>query len=85
MELQLPQATRNFYVDGHKPTPHWRSLMLQCHSSVGSQTFLHWTYIFLLLFDLCGLFPNYWLKKQFDMNEVLVNLVHFLLYSYIYW
>lgn len=22
MELQLPQATRNFYVDGHKPTPH---------------------------------------------------------------
>lgn len=22
MELQLPKATRNFYVDGHKPTPH---------------------------------------------------------------
>ncbi|KXJ76825.1 adrenodoxin-like protein 1, mitochondrial [Aedes albopictus] len=22
MELQLPQATRNFYVDGHKPKPH---------------------------------------------------------------
>jgi len=22
MEVQLPQATRNFYVDGHKPTPH---------------------------------------------------------------
>ncbi|XP_048000020.1 adrenodoxin-like protein 1, mitochondrial [Leguminivora glycinivorella] len=22
MELQLPNATRNFYVDGHKPTPH---------------------------------------------------------------
>ncbi|KAJ4442424.1 adrenodoxin-like protein 1, mitochondrial [Periplaneta americana] len=22
MELQLPQATRNFYVDGHKPAPH---------------------------------------------------------------
>ncbi|PNF39195.1 Adrenodoxin-like protein, mitochondrial [Cryptotermes secundus] len=22
MELQLPQATRNFYVDGHKPSPH---------------------------------------------------------------
>ncbi|XP_037292916.1 adrenodoxin-like protein 1, mitochondrial [Manduca sexta] len=22
MEIQLPQATRNFYVDGHKPTPH---------------------------------------------------------------
>lgn len=22
MELQLPQATRNFYVDGHKPVPH---------------------------------------------------------------
>lgn len=23
MEVQLPQATRNFYVDGHKPKPHW--------------------------------------------------------------
>ncbi|KAL1384568.1 hypothetical protein pipiens_003342 [Culex pipiens pipiens] len=22
LELQLPQATRNFYVDGHKPKPH---------------------------------------------------------------
>lgn len=22
MELKLPKATRNFYVDGHKPTPH---------------------------------------------------------------
>ncbi|KAJ8678902.1 hypothetical protein QAD02_014689 [Eretmocerus hayati] len=22
MELQLPQITRNFYVDGHKPAPH---------------------------------------------------------------
>ncbi|XP_045457338.1 adrenodoxin-like protein 1, mitochondrial [Melitaea cinxia] len=22
MELTLPKATRNFYVDGHKPTPH---------------------------------------------------------------
>uniref|UniRef100_A0A182QMT9 2Fe-2S ferredoxin-type domain-containing protein n=1 Tax=Anopheles farauti TaxID=69004 RepID=A0A182QMT9_9DIPT len=22
MRLQLPQATRNFYVDGHKPKPH---------------------------------------------------------------
>ncbi|CAK1549132.1 unnamed protein product [Leptosia nina] len=22
MELHLPKATRNFYVDGHKPTPH---------------------------------------------------------------
>lgn len=22
MELQLPTATRNFYVDGHKPKPH---------------------------------------------------------------
>lgn len=22
MELQLPKATRNFYVDGHKPKPH---------------------------------------------------------------
>lgn len=22
MEVQLPQATRNFYVDGHKPKPH---------------------------------------------------------------
>ncbi|RVE49943.1 hypothetical protein evm_005411 [Chilo suppressalis] len=22
MELRLPKATRNFYVDGHKPTPH---------------------------------------------------------------
>lgn len=22
IEIQLPQATRNFYVDGHKPTPH---------------------------------------------------------------
>ncbi|XP_063543524.1 adrenodoxin-like protein 1, mitochondrial [Cydia strobilella] len=22
MELQLPKATRNFYVDGHTPTPH---------------------------------------------------------------
>ncbi|XP_016839306.1 adrenodoxin-like protein 1, mitochondrial [Nasonia vitripennis] len=22
MELQLPQITRNFYVDGHTPTPH---------------------------------------------------------------
>ncbi|CAK1594863.1 unnamed protein product [Parnassius mnemosyne] len=22
MELQLPKATRNFYVDGHKPAPH---------------------------------------------------------------
>lgn len=23
MELTLPQATRNFYVDGHEPQPHW--------------------------------------------------------------
>lgn len=23
IELQLPRATRNFYVDGHKPKPHW--------------------------------------------------------------
>lgn len=23
IELRLPQATRNFYVDGHKPKPHW--------------------------------------------------------------
>lgn len=23
MELTLPAATRNFYVDGHKPKPHW--------------------------------------------------------------
>ena len=22
MELELPQATRNFYVDGHVPEPH---------------------------------------------------------------
>lgn len=22
MELELPKATRNFYVDGHKPKPH---------------------------------------------------------------
>ncbi|XP_026473749.1 adrenodoxin-like protein, mitochondrial isoform X2 [Ctenocephalides felis] len=22
IELQMPQATRNFYVDGHKPKPH---------------------------------------------------------------
>ncbi|KAH9636347.1 hypothetical protein HF086_002581 [Spodoptera exigua] len=22
MEVQLPKATRNFYVDGHKPKPH---------------------------------------------------------------
>ena len=22
IELTLPKATRNFYVDGHKPTPH---------------------------------------------------------------
>ncbi|RZC27710.1 adrenodoxin-like protein, mitochondrial, partial [Asbolus verrucosus] len=22
LELELPQATRNFYVDGHTPTPH---------------------------------------------------------------
>lgn len=22
IELKLPQATRNFYVDGHKPKPH---------------------------------------------------------------
>ncbi|KAJ0170596.1 hypothetical protein K1T71_013967 [Dendrolimus kikuchii] len=22
IEIQLPQATRNFYVDGHKPAPH---------------------------------------------------------------
>lgn len=22
LELRLPQATRNFYVDGHKPKPH---------------------------------------------------------------
>lgn len=22
IELQLPKATRNFYVDGHKPKPH---------------------------------------------------------------
>lgn len=22
IELQLPSATRNFYVDGHKPKPH---------------------------------------------------------------
>ncbi|XP_049882382.1 adrenodoxin-like protein 1, mitochondrial [Pectinophora gossypiella] len=22
IELELPKATRNFYVDGHKPTPH---------------------------------------------------------------
>lgn len=22
IELRLPKATRNFYVDGHKPTPH---------------------------------------------------------------
>ncbi|XP_072933819.1 adrenodoxin-like protein 1, mitochondrial [Epargyreus clarus] len=22
MEVRLPKATRNFYVDGHKPTPH---------------------------------------------------------------
>lgn len=22
IEMQLPQATRNFYVDGHKPKPH---------------------------------------------------------------
>uniref|UniRef100_A0A1B0CD51 2Fe-2S ferredoxin-type domain-containing protein n=2 Tax=Lutzomyia longipalpis TaxID=7200 RepID=A0A1B0CD51_LUTLO len=22
LELQLPKATRNFYVDGHKPKPH---------------------------------------------------------------
>lgn len=21
--IQLPKATRNFYVDGHKPKPHW--------------------------------------------------------------
>ena len=21
--LRLPRATKNFYVDGHKPTPHW--------------------------------------------------------------
>jgi hypothetical protein len=21
-EFTLPQATRNYYVDGHKPTPH---------------------------------------------------------------
>ena len=21
--VQLPKATRNFYVDGHKPKPHW--------------------------------------------------------------
>lgn len=22
VELQMPAATRNFYVDGHKPKPH---------------------------------------------------------------
>jgi ferredoxin-2, mitochondrial len=22
LELRLPKATRNFYVDGHKPKPH---------------------------------------------------------------
>lgn len=22
IELELPKATRNFYVDGHTPTPH---------------------------------------------------------------
>lgn len=23
MELTLPKVTRNFYVDGHVPKPHW--------------------------------------------------------------
>ena len=23
IEVELPKATRNFYVDGHKPKPHW--------------------------------------------------------------
>ena len=23
IKVKLPQATRNFYVDGHKPKPHW--------------------------------------------------------------
>ncbi len=27
-EFTLPQATRNYYVDGHKPTPHWMKLGL---------------------------------------------------------
>lgn len=29
MEVQLPSATRNFYVDGHKPKPHWMSLIIE--------------------------------------------------------
>lgn len=40
MEITLPSATRNFYVDGHKPKPHWRldicvlhDLFLDCSNS----------------------------------------------------
>lgn len=37
MELQLPQATRNFYVDGHKPKPHWRGVVSQHGAMVALQ------------------------------------------------
>jgi hypothetical protein len=37
MELQLPQATRNFYVDGHKPAPHWTRRLMERDCSVGSE------------------------------------------------
>ena len=29
MELQLPSITRNFYVDGHVPEPHWKLPTIQ--------------------------------------------------------
>ena len=32
MVLTLPKATRNFYVDGHKPEPHWHHLVVWSRS-----------------------------------------------------
>jgi len=59
MELQLPQATRNFYVDGHKPTPHWSGVVLQ-HGALVAVHPSHIGSTELSVYDICGLFHNHW-------------------------
>ena len=35
MRIRLPRATKNFYVDGHKPQPHWPINAIVITSNIG--------------------------------------------------